>query len=317
MNVDFKQPVPIGRPIRAEGWVTRCAARASSTPQARSSTPGRGDGPRDGATASYIAADEGAQARTRRLGTACAGTGRLERDDARARRERHGAADHRPPTRAEPSRAPTSTARRRVRRRPRAGRRSARARRWRTASSDPDAFATAPDAGLRSASPTPSTSRASSASRPARCRRYGVRWPLHGGRRPRLPRRPRGATAPSRSCSSPTACSARTTSRPAGSPSTSSSGRSPTEPERTWQLLRRARARGGRLDHRRRRSPIRTARASLAEPYRWAELEQLVFSPSRWERRLVGSTIATMTHVDRRRGRDPEVAAAACRSSAS
>ena len=45
-----------------------------------------------------------------------------------------------------------------------------------------------------------------------------------------------------------------------------------------------------------------------AEPYRWAELEQLVYSPSRWERRLVGSTIATMTHVDRRRGRDPEVA---------
>src|SRR4029077_11762822 len=45
-----------------------------------------------------------------------------------------------------------------------------------------------------------------------------------------------------------------------------------------------------------------------AEPYRWAELQQLVFSPSRWERRLVGSTIATMTHVDRTRGRDPEVA---------
>ncbi len=46
-----------------------------------------------------------------------------------------------------------------------------------------------------------------------------------------------------------------------------------------------------------------------AEPYRWAELEQLVYSVSRWERRLVGSTIATMTHVDRRRGRDTTVAA--------
>ena len=46
-----------------------------------------------------------------------------------------------------------------------------------------------------------------------------------------------------------------------------------------------------------------------AETYRWAELEQLVYSPSRWERRLVGSTIATMTAVDRRRGREPEVAA--------
>ncbi len=45
-----------------------------------------------------------------------------------------------------------------------------------------------------------------------------------------------------------------------------------------------------------------------AEPYRWAELEQLIYSPSVWERRLVGSTIATMTAVDRHRGRDPEVA---------
>ena len=44
-----------------------------------------------------------------------------------------------------------------------------------------------------------------------------------------------------------------------------------------------------------------------AEPYRWAELEQLVFSPSRWERRLVGSTIATMTHGNRKAGRGPEV----------
>jgi len=41
-----------------------------------------------------------------------------------------------------------------------------------------------------------------------------------------------------------------------------------------------------------------------AEPYRWAELDQLVYSTSRWERRLVGSTIATMTHADGR-GRRP------------
>lgn len=67
------------------------------------------------------------------------------------------------------------------------------------------------------------------------------------------------------------------------------------EPERTWQLLRRAAREAGDwitiddLAH-----PYATGIA--AEPYRWAELEQLVFSPSRWERRLVGSTIATMTH---------------------
>ena len=79
------------------------------------------------------------------------------------------------------------------------------------------------------------------------------------------------------------------------------------ETERTWQLLRRAAREAGdwitvdSLAH-----PY--AKGIAAEPYRWAELELLVYSPSRWERRLVGSTIATMTHVDRRRGRDPQVA---------
>jgi 3-methyladenine DNA glycosylase AlkD len=79
------------------------------------------------------------------------------------------------------------------------------------------------------------------------------------------------------------------------------------EPERTWQLLRRAAreatdwATVDALAH-----PV--GKGILNEPYRWAELEQLVYSPSRWERRLVGSTIATMPHIDRRRGRTPEVA---------
>lgn len=78
------------------------------------------------------------------------------------------------------------------------------------------------------------------------------------------------------------------------------------EPERTWQLLRRAAREAGdwitvdTLAH-----PYGAGIA--AEPYRWAELEQLVFSPSRWERRLVASTIATMTHGNRRSGRGPEV----------
>ena len=79
----------------------------------------------------------------------------------------------------------------------------------------------------------------------------------------------------------------------------------PIETERTWQLLRRAAREAGDwitiddLAH-----PY--GKGIAAEPYRWAELEQLVFSPSRWERRLVGSTIATMTH-GHRRGLDPEV----------
>ena len=82
----------------------------------------------------------------------------------------------------------------------------------------------------------------------------------------------------------------------------------PAEPERTWQLLRRAAAEADDwitiddLAH-----PY--GKGILAEPYRWAELEQLTVSPSRWERRLVGSTIATMPFVNRRLGRSPEVAA--------
>jgi 3-methyladenine DNA glycosylase AlkD len=80
----------------------------------------------------------------------------------------------------------------------------------------------------------------------------------------------------------------------------------PAEPERTWQLLRRAARETGdwitvdTLAH-----PY--GRGILLEPYRWAELEQLVFSPNRWERRLVGSTIATMPFIDRELGRRPEV----------
>lgn len=78
------------------------------------------------------------------------------------------------------------------------------------------------------------------------------------------------------------------------------------EPERTWQLLRRAAADADdwitvdTLAH-----PF--GKGVLAEAYRWAELEQLTVSPSRWERRLVGSTIATLPFVNRTTGRTPTV----------
>jgi 3-methyladenine DNA glycosylase AlkD len=79
------------------------------------------------------------------------------------------------------------------------------------------------------------------------------------------------------------------------------------EPERAWQLLRRAAREAGEwitvdtLAH-------AYGRGILLETYRWAELEQLVYSPSRWERRLVGSSVATIPFVDRHAGREPAVA---------
>jgi 3-methyladenine DNA glycosylase AlkD len=79
------------------------------------------------------------------------------------------------------------------------------------------------------------------------------------------------------------------------------------EPERSWQLLRRAAAGAtdwitvDTLAH-----PV--GKGILCEPRRWPELEQLTISPSRWERRLVGSTIATMPFVDHRAGRAPALA---------
>ena len=79
------------------------------------------------------------------------------------------------------------------------------------------------------------------------------------------------------------------------------------EPERTWQLLRRgAREAGDWITVDTLAHPY--GKGILLEPYRWAELEQLVFSPNRWERRLVGSTVATVPFIDRRLGRQPDVA---------
>jgi 3-methyladenine DNA glycosylase AlkD len=81
----------------------------------------------------------------------------------------------------------------------------------------------------------------------------------------------------------------------------------PSEPERAWQLLRRAAREANdwitvdSLAH-------GYGRGVLLETYRWAELEQLVFSRSRWERRLVGSTIATIPFLSRTTGRHPAVA---------
>ena len=70
----------------------------------------------------------------------------------------------------------------------------------------------------------------------------------------------------------------------------------PADPERAWQLMRRLARRAHdwiSVDS----LASLYARGILAEPVRWAEIEQLVFSSSEWERRLVGSTLATMPFV--------------------
>jgi 3-methyladenine DNA glycosylase AlkD len=65
----------------------------------------------------------------------------------------------------------------------------------------------------------------------------------------------------------------------------------PADPERSWQLIRRlARAAGDWVSVDSLAGVV--AAGVLLEPFRWAELELLVYSPHHWERRLVGSTLA-------------------------
>jgi 3-methyladenine DNA glycosylase AlkD len=77
----------------------------------------------------------------------------------------------------------------------------------------------------------------------------------------------------------------------------------PTDPERAWQLLRRTAREADEwitvdtIAH-----PF--GEGILRDPVRWAELERLVPSPSRWERRLVGSTLAAMPHTNHPGSRD-------------
>jgi 3-methyladenine DNA glycosylase AlkD len=74
------------------------------------------------------------------------------------------------------------------------------------------------------------------------------------------------------------------------------------DPERSWQLMRRL-AHGAddwiAVDA----IAELFAVGVLAEGFRWAELEQLVYSERRMERRLVGSTLARIPHEVRQRDR--------------
>ncbi len=67
------------------------------------------------------------------------------------------------------------------------------------------------------------------------------------------------------------------------------------DPERTWQLMRglaRAAHEWISVDS----LGELYAAGILRESYRWAELEQLVYSASKWERRLVGATVARLPY---------------------
>jgi 3-methyladenine DNA glycosylase AlkD len=70
----------------------------------------------------------------------------------------------------------------------------------------------------------------------------------------------------------------------------------PHEPERSWQLMRRmghAATDWITVDS----LAEVFALGLLAEPFRWAELEQLVYSGQAMERRLVGATLARLPHA--------------------
>lgn len=65
------------------------------------------------------------------------------------------------------------------------------------------------------------------------------------------------------------------------------------DPERSWQLLRRLAARATDLEAVDALAGL-FAEGILGEPYRWAELELLVYSDAPWERCLVGLTLARL-----------------------
>jgi 3-methyladenine DNA glycosylase AlkD len=75
------------------------------------------------------------------------------------------------------------------------------------------------------------------------------------------------------------------------------------DPEQTWQLLRRMGRVAGDWVEVDSLADL-WARGILAERFRWAELEQLLYSQRTFERRLVGATLATIPHRLPRARRD-------------
>jgi 3-methyladenine DNA glycosylase AlkD len=70
------------------------------------------------------------------------------------------------------------------------------------------------------------------------------------------------------------------------------------DPERTWQLMRRLGRRAAdwiSVDS----LASLFAEGILREPFRWAEIEQLVYAESTWERRLAAATVAVLRSTAR------------------
>lgn len=70
------------------------------------------------------------------------------------------------------------------------------------------------------------------------------------------------------------------------------------DPERTWQLMRRLGRRAAdwiAVDS----LASLFAEGILREPFRWAEIEQLVYAESAWERRLAAATVAVLRSTAR------------------
>ncbi|HVQ21718.1 MAG TPA: DNA alkylation repair protein, partial [Candidatus Saccharimonadia bacterium] len=67
----------------------------------------------------------------------------------------------------------------------------------------------------------------------------------------------------------------------------------PDDPERSWQIVRRLARRASDWVSVDSLADV-VARGLLLEPFRWAEIELLVYSPYRWERRLVAATLAEL-----------------------
>ncbi len=65
------------------------------------------------------------------------------------------------------------------------------------------------------------------------------------------------------------------------------------DPERSWQIVRRLARQASDWVSVDSLADV-VARGMLLEPFRWAEIELLVYSPYRWERRLVAATLAQL-----------------------